>query len=293
MNLSPARLLVDRCTPRDKFARTHVPLRNTLCPSSDDSVMSPPSSPWTSEFNARRRAHSSAAGSPGWRLLPTPIRPTFRPRDYELPPCPEDDDQSDTQTVSLKVFQRSLRNVEFDPSCLDCLDQQLLLSPADSFSEVCYTEAVHDQGPVPALQPLQPRIRKRTPLYDRTAMSEEDPYHDWDENMSVRWKKLSRQKPLPTPPLPTVQFKNSTPRMSTEDEIFAELESRLLHHNPEDSVHFFPVPSQRRSEDVRKSSLDTPAPSISSAGSNSSLGTLRRLGHVLSSTRSRAKSNIS
>lgn len=41
MHLSPSRLMVDRCTPRDKFARTHTPLRNTLCPSSDDSVVSP------------------------------------------------------------------------------------------------------------------------------------------------------------------------------------------------------------------------------------------------------------
>lgn len=291
MNLSPARLLVDRCTPRDKFARTHTPLRKALCPSSDDSVVSPPTSPWTSEFNSRRRAYSSS-GSPGWRHLPTPIRPTFRPRDYELPPCPEDDDQSDTQTVSLMVLQRSLRNVEFDPSCLDCLDQQLLLSPADSFSEVCYTEAVHDQTPVPALQPLQPRIRKRTPLYDRTAMSEEDPYHDWDENMSVRWKDLSLQKPLPAPPLPKKQSKDSTPRISTQDSMLAVLEFQLLHHNPDDSVHFFPVPSRRRSEDARKSSLDAPAPSISSAGSNSSSGTLKRLSHALS-PRSRTKSNMS
>ncbi|KAI6145519.1 hypothetical protein BKA82DRAFT_995665 [Pisolithus tinctorius] len=290
MNHSPARLLVDRCTPRDKFARTHIPLRTSLCPSSDDSVVSPPSSPWTSEFNARRRAHSSS-GSPGWRHLPTPIRPTFRPRDYELPPCPEDDDQSDSHTVSLKVLQRSLRNVEFDPSCLDCLDQQLLLSPADSFSEVCYTEAVHEQVPVPVLQPLQPRIRKRTTLYDRTAMSEEDPYHDWDENMSIRWKKLSSRKPLPVPPPTKAQSKNPTPRMSTQDSMLAALESRLLLHNPGDSVHFFPVPSQRRSEDTRKSSLDAPAPSISSAGSSSSTGTLKRLSHALSA-RSRAKSNV-
>lgn len=142
---------------------------------------------------ARRRAYSSS-DSQGWKLLPTPIRPTFRPRDYELPTCTEDEDVSDTHTISLKVLRRSLKNVEFDPSCLDCLDQQTLLSPTESFSEICYTEATHDQMPVPVLQPLQPRIRKRTPLYDRTAMSEEDPYHDWDENMSVRWQKPSRKQ---------------------------------------------------------------------------------------------------
>ncbi|KAG6331880.1 hypothetical protein ID866_7212 [Astraeus odoratus] len=287
MHLSPSRLMVDRCTPRDKFARTHVPLRNALCPSSDDSVVSSPTGPWSSKANARRRAHS-AADSPGWQTLPTPIRPTFRPRDYELPPCPEDDDQSDAQTVSFKVLQRSLRNVEFDPACLDCMDQQLMLSPAESFSEVCWSEAVHDAVPVPAMQPLQPHIRKRTPLYDRTAMSEEDPYHDWDENMSVRWKK-PRKKSLPPPPLPKKTPASPEPRLSTQDSVLALLESRLLYHNPDDSVQFFPVPSQRRSEDTRKSSLD--APSVSSAGSSGSAGTLKRLGHALSG-RSRAKSTV-
>ena len=113
--------------------------------------------------------------------------------------CTEDDDHSEeTNTISLKVLRRSLRNMEFDPSCLDCLDQQTLLSPTESFSEVCYSEATHDQVPVPVLQPLQPRIRKRTAYYDRTAMSEEDPYHDWDENMSVRWKR-SQRKPVGRP----------------------------------------------------------------------------------------------
>ncbi|KAL4068672.1 hypothetical protein V8B97DRAFT_785372 [Scleroderma yunnanense] len=288
MHLSPSRLMVDRCTPRDKFARTHIALRNTLCPSSDDSVVSPPSSPWSSEVNSRRRAHSTTADSPGWRHLPTPIRPTFRPRDYELPPCPEDDDQSDTQTVSINVLHRSLRNVEFDPSCLDCLDQQLLLSPADSFSEVCYSEAVHEQVPVPVLQPLQPRIRKRTQLYDRTAMSEEDPYHDWDENMSIRWSKLPKKSTSP-PPHPKRKPDSPDPQLTTQQSMLAVLESRLLLHNPHDSVQFFPVPSQRQSEDPRKSSLD--APSVSSAGSSGSTGTLKRLGSAFSG-RSRTRSHV-
>ena len=204
--LSPPRLLVDKCTPRDRYARTHIPLSTSLCPSADDSlvpgvrpiplILSPHTltalQQTLAPSVARRRAHSSS-DSQGWKLLPTPIRPTFRPRDYELPPCVEDDDRSDAQTISLKVLRRSLKNVEFDPSCLDCLDQQTLLSPTESFSEVCYTEATHDPVHVPILQPLQPRIRKRTALYDRTAMSEEDPYHDWDENLSVRWSRPLRK----------------------------------------------------------------------------------------------------
>ncbi|KIJ07768.1 hypothetical protein PAXINDRAFT_173302 [Paxillus involutus ATCC 200175] len=296
---SPPRLLVDKCTPRDKYARTHVPLRiqSSLCAHSlsvDDSLLSPPITPRSSgPSNARRRAHSSS-DSQGWKLLPTPIRPTFRPRDYELPPCPEDDDRSETQTVSLKVLNRSLKNVEFDPSCLDRLDHQLLLSPTESFSEICYSEATHDQGPVLVLQPFQPRIRKRAAYYDRTAMSDEDPYHDWDENMSMRRAK-PRQKPLPpVPELPKHSNKPESPepRMSYQQSMLADLEFRLLSHNPDESVHYFPVPSQRRSEESRKSSFD--APSVSSTpskvSSTKSGSTLKRLGSALVS-RSRAKSS--
>ncbi|KAG9312164.1 hypothetical protein JVU11DRAFT_7455 [Chiua virens] len=289
--LSAPRILVDRCTPRDRYARTYVPLSTSLCPSADDSLLTPQT---PSHSAARRRAHSSS-DSQGWKLLPTPIRPTFRPRDYELPTCVEDDDKSDTHTIGLKVLRRSLKNIEFDSACLDCLDQQTLLSPTESFSEVCYSEATHDQVPVPMLQPIQPRIRKRTALYDRTAMSEEDPYHDWDENMSVRWTKRPVQKQLPpVPPVPE-HLRNSKepePRPSYQQSVLAEFETRLLRvvTNPDDSVHYFPVPSQRRSEECSKTSLDSPAsvvstPSKSSSASGSSGGPLRRL-----LSRSRAKS---
>ncbi|KAF8549182.1 hypothetical protein OG21DRAFT_1515494 [Imleria badia] len=289
--LSSPRLLVDKCTPRDRYARTHVPLSTSLCPSADDSLVT---AHHLAPSVARRRAHSSS-DSQGWKLLPTPIRPTFRPRDYELPPCAEDDDRSDTHTVSLKVLRRSLKNVEFDPSCLDCLDQQTLLSPTESFSDVCYTEATHDQVPVPLLQPLQPRIRKRTAYYDRTAMSEEDPYHDWDENMSVRWTRPS-QKPPPVPPLPEhlKKPKSAEPRPSYQQSVLADIETQLLRvaTNPGESVHYFPVPSHRRSEESRNSSLDSPSSVLSTSSKSSSTkssGTFKRLGNALGRARSKSR----
>ncbi|KAH0829114.1 hypothetical protein J3R83DRAFT_2581 [Lanmaoa asiatica] len=290
---SPPRLLVDKCTPRDKYAKTHVSLSTSLCASADDSLITAQT---LSPSIARRRAYSSSDHSPRWKLLPTPIRPTFRPRDYELPVCAEEEDWSETHTVSLKVLRRSLKNVEFDPSCLDCLDQQTLLSPTESFSEICYSEATHDQVPVPILQPLQPRIRKRTAYYDRTAMSEEDPFHDWDENMSVRWERPSRKQVPPVPPLPEhlKKHKNPEPRPSYQQSILADLETRLLRvsTNPGESVHYFPVPSQRRSEESAKTSLDSPSvlSTSSKTASAKSGGTFQRLSHALS--RSRVKSRI-
>ncbi|KAI9568840.1 hypothetical protein HD554DRAFT_2021553 [Boletus coccyginus] len=290
--LSSPRLLVDKCTPRDRYARTHVPLSISLCPSADDSLVTPVCP--IIYLVARRRAHSSS-DSQGWKLLPTPIRPTFRPRDYELPPCTEDEDRSDTHTIGLKVLRRSLKNVEFDPSCLDCLDQQTLLSPTESFSEMCYTEATHDQVPVPALQPLQPRIRKRTAYYDRTAMSEEDPYHDWDENMSIRCARPSRKPLPPVPPLPEhlKKPKDPEPRPSYQQSVLADLETRLLRvsTSPDESVHYFPVPSQRRSEESRNTSLDSPSVSSTTSKSSStkSGGTFKCLGIALRRSRSKSK----
>jgi len=278
MNLSPPRRIFDKCTPRDKYARTHVHLKTSFLQSSDDSSLNTPSSPWAHSNNSRQRSQSSG-DTQGWKHLPTPIRPTFRPRDYASPRTA--DDVSTAHTNTFKVLQRSLHNLDFDPACLDRLDDQLLLSPTDSFVDVCYSEAVHDEVPVPLLQPIQPRIRKSTRLYDRTAASDEDPFHDWDENYSVKFKK-PREKMLPPPPLP--ELPESSPRTSQQDSMLALLESSFLYHNPNESVHFFPVSTQRRSEDTRKSSLD--APSVASTGSN---GKFRRISDALTG-RSRERS---
>lgn len=91
--------------------------------------------------------------------------------------------------------------------------------------------------------------------------------------------------------------------MSNNQSMLAVLESRLLMHNPGDSVHFFPVPTQRRSGEMRKMSFDTTSISSSSGGSSSRsgspyghssasgggpTGTLKRLGNVWSA-RSRTR----
>ncbi|KIK44510.1 hypothetical protein CY34DRAFT_619600 [Suillus luteus UH-Slu-Lm8-n1] len=273
MHLSHHRRVVDKCTPRDKYARTHVHLQNSFLSSSDDLSVKTPSPPWVHAYNSRQRSQSSA-DTQGWKHLPTPIRPTFRPRDYASPPT-ADDASSESNTNTFKVLHRSLHNLDFDPTCLDRLDEQLLLSPTESFVDVCYSEAIHDETiPVPMLQPIQPRIRKSTRLYDRTAATDEDPFHDWDENYSVKFKK-ARKKPLPAPPLPELP-EASLPRTSHQESMLALLESHILYHNPNESVHFFPVSTQRCSGESRKSSLD--APSIASTSSN---GRFRRISDAL------------
>ncbi|KAG2137336.1 hypothetical protein BD769DRAFT_1437784 [Suillus cothurnatus] len=264
MHVSSHRRIVDKCTPRDKYARTHVHLKNSFLSSSDDLSVKTPSPPWVHVYNSRQRSQSSA-DTQGWKHLPTPIRPTFRPRDYASPPS-ADDVSSETPTNTFKVLHRSLHNLDFDPTCLDRLDEQLLLSP---------TDCSRRQHSCPMLQPIQPRIRKDTRLYDRTAGTDEDPFHDWDENYSVKFKKARRKKPLPAPPLPQLP-EASLPRTSHQDSMLALLESHILYHNPNESVHFFPVSTQRYSGESRKSSLD--APSVTSVGSN---GRFKRISDAL------------
>ncbi|KAG2358092.1 hypothetical protein BDR07DRAFT_309710 [Suillus spraguei] len=273
MHLSPhtSRRIVDKCTPRDKYAQTHVHLKNSFLSSSDDLGLKTPSPPWVHVYNSRQRSQSSA-DTQGWKHLPTPIRPTFRPRDYASTLTA--DDVSDAN--AFKVLHRSLHNLDFDPTCLDRLDDQLILSPNESFIDVCYSEAVHDIGsPVPTLQPIQPRVRKGARMYDRTAATDEDPFHDWDENFSVKFKK-PRKKPLPPPPLPQLP-EASLPQTSHQASMLALLESHILYHNPNESVHFFPVSTQRCSGgESRKSSLE--APSVTSTGSN---GRFKRISDAL------------
>ncbi|KAH7911385.1 hypothetical protein BJ138DRAFT_929075 [Hygrophoropsis aurantiaca] len=299
MNVSHARHVVDKCTPRDKYARTHMSVTNSLIASADDTALETTSAPWG---HARTRSKSTAGWIGGWKKIATPIRQAFRTPKYEEEPLPQSDsgdeevDDDDTRTENFDFLDRSLCNVEFDASCLDFLDHQLLTSPTDSFSEVCWTEGTHDDYVVPVLQPIQPRIRKRVAYYDRTAGSEEDPYHDWDENLSV---KIHRRppKPLPKLPIPERSTSPASPKSSTssslsyQDAMLAVLESRILNHNPNDSVHFFPIPIQRRLQQVeqlRKTSTDAP-----SLDSTSSGGRLRRLSSACSTAvgRSRAKSS--
>lgn len=62
------------------------------------------------------------------------------------------------------VFDSSLREVDFDVTCLSALDEQLLHSPKDCFLDVCWAEAVYDEVQVevetevevPVLQPALP-----------------------------------------------------------------------------------------------------------------------------------------
>ncbi|KIK19021.1 hypothetical protein PISMIDRAFT_683574, partial [Pisolithus microcarpus 441] len=46
---------------------------------------------------------------------------------------------------SFIAIDSALRDAGFDASCLDALDEQLLRSPTDCFSDICWAAAVQDE----------------------------------------------------------------------------------------------------------------------------------------------------
>jgi hypothetical protein len=52
----------------------------------------------------------------------------------------------DDGTSLLDVFDPTSLDIDFDHSCLETLDDQLLLHPMDSFVDICWAEAVYDDA---------------------------------------------------------------------------------------------------------------------------------------------------
>lgn len=58
----------------------------------------------------------------------------------------DDDDDKSVLTV-FDDLDNALLGVDFDSSCLEALDDQLILRPTDSFAAVCWADAVRDHSP--------------------------------------------------------------------------------------------------------------------------------------------------
>ncbi|KAF9235258.1 hypothetical protein BU15DRAFT_8494, partial [Melanogaster broomeanus] len=145
MNLDKTSFTVDRCTPRDKYARTQVSFPRSARTSIDDFLLDSPTF-------ARPRSRSYAYAMPSlpdclWSTSTLPS-PRHLPDPETFPEYP---------TLFATADQDSaLREVDFDPSCLDALDEQLLRSPTECFSDMCWAAAVEDDVTVPVLRTPKP-----------------------------------------------------------------------------------------------------------------------------------------
>ncbi|KAG2129855.1 uncharacterized protein EDB93DRAFT_1256058 [Suillus bovinus] len=153
---------------------------------------------------------------------------------------------------SLWTFDSSLREVDFDVTCLGALDEQLLYAPKDCFLDICWAEAVYDDED--QLSVLQTEPAEKPWLWQ----SQTERGTDSEES--------ERRGPYPivTEVERKVSFVSSpdsyTPR-SPQRMMIAESESRMLYQNANHSVHFFPVPQQRdsRRKHTAQDQPDTPS----------------------------------
>ncbi|KAG1737836.1 uncharacterized protein EDB91DRAFT_1249511 [Suillus paluster] len=284
MNLRCTTLTVDRCTPRDRFARVaQISFPTSIRTSIDDSCLDSPLSPFyspTGESFARPRASSEAFRGPHSPIhntrfaclfpdyrydhpdpprSPTPID-SFHPPSPPMhalkalvytshePPSPALTSDLSSPTVAdpvpvtpgfepshpIWIFDSSLREVDFDVTCLNALDEQLLHAPKDCFLDICWAEAVYDEDEDEELHPElmeKPWVRQSQP--ERATDSEQmrpDP---------IMMRVERKPSFLPSPE----SYAAQTPQRV----MFAASESRMLYQNANHSVHFFPVPQQRDS----------------------------------------------
>ncbi|KAG0708552.1 hypothetical protein DFH29DRAFT_422898 [Suillus ampliporus] len=301
MNLRCTTFTVDRCTPRDRFARVpQISFPTSIRTSIDDSYLDTPLSPFyspTGESFARPRASSDvfrgleshihntrfACLFPDFRYdhpdpprSPTPIDSFCPPspplpafKDYLIYTSHEPQSPALTQDPSsptladpvtpvpavlepshpVWIFDSSLREVDFDVTCLSALDEQLLHAPKDCFLDICWAEAVYDEDEVPELQlELVEKLWARQSQMERETDSEQmrpDP---------IMMRVECKPSFLPSSP-------ESYTARAQQRVMFAASESRMLYQNANHSVHFFPVPHQRDSR--RKHMADDPPDSRS------------------------------
>ncbi|KAH7911332.1 hypothetical protein BJ138DRAFT_937757 [Hygrophoropsis aurantiaca] len=321
MNLARTSITVDKCTPRDRYARTQVsfptsiitnttmavcaddflldwPLNKFYVPdldagtrrrsrsyaprASDSYETSPASTPSLDRHHYR---HIDRAQNPVSRYLESGPTPQWDGFDHNYHPhSPEQNglstffDQSESTHDTLADLDQPDNTVEFDfdRSCLDTLDEQLLRSPTDSFFDVCWSTAVEDEVPVPVLEPVPARSHaKRRGKYASGASASvtgnrtvEMKDRHWLNRAPAMMEACAHSIPSsPTsltspssphssifPASPPGRYYDATPASPTTHHYNTILasESRLPYHNPNDSVHFFPVPVQHARRQRRK-----------------------------------------
>ncbi|KAH7883352.1 hypothetical protein F5I97DRAFT_1930905 [Phlebopus sp. FC_14] len=214
------------------------------------------------EYNPRPRSRSYAYApklhdSP-WSALSSP--PPF-PESQHFPvvndkdPLPEPERKDSFASwrelaspvlLSIATGDSTLREAGFDPSCLDELDEQLLRSPTDCFSDLCWAAAVEDEiTTVPVLHTPKPPSRSSFPSRkdeprNRGVSQLTDPLRDHRHfPAKVRLPRNAfAQCLLSSSAESHVTCSSSNMKQRT---ILADSETRMLYTNPNESVHYFPV----------------------------------------------------
>lgn len=112
----------------------------------------------------------------GWTnsAPPSPLVPSYREQYpmYDQDPKPCEENSMDCLALAspglLSVANDcALCGVDLDVSCLDALDEQLLLSPMESFIELCWEAAICDEVTAPVIPRRNTRSRAHSFKCDR------------------------------------------------------------------------------------------------------------------------------
>ncbi|KAL0579632.1 hypothetical protein V5O48_002404 [Marasmius crinis-equi] len=162
------------------------------------------------------------------------------------------------------VIDLTALNVEFDYSCLEGLDEQLILRPFESFADVCYTDAVYDLPPdakhfvPPHLQDCHLEYDGDEPLHDNNAASPESDsdgvslttsqgsdVYTFDSRSKVDYEVVKLERPPQK--LSLVQLHHLI-HIDDDGESFLQFRDRYLKMNGliDEPVSSFPVREPRR-----------------------------------------------
>ncbi|KAI5995255.1 hypothetical protein F5J12DRAFT_401210 [Pisolithus orientalis] len=155
MNLAETKFSVDRCTPRDKYARTYTFMPKSI-PGIDDLVLDSPLNAFCvmgDEFRPNPRPRPSPlegiwrsgdSGAPADKPSVAPYRCDGNMEENLVDRTDKLSTPQSPISPSFIAIDSALRDAGFDTSCLDALDEQLLRSPTDCFSDICWATAVQD-----------------------------------------------------------------------------------------------------------------------------------------------------
>ncbi|KAI6007508.1 hypothetical protein F5J12DRAFT_892390 [Pisolithus orientalis] len=332
--LAETKFSVDRCTPRDKYARTYTFMPKSI-PGIDDLVLDSPLNAFCvmgDEFRPNPRPRPSPlegiwrSGGPGVPADKPSVAPYRCDGNMEENLVDRTDKLSAPQSPispSFIAIDSALRDAGFDTSCLDALDEQLLRSPTDCFSDICWATAVQDdqdwyhqqeaaeldvdivdmgvnvdaveekrmdtikkstrKGCRDVCVPLSPRllppqskpvirpppVQTTVPSVPAAPLSSSLSSADSEEMMSL--DTVPKKKPLklahsayeahhidlvltssvPSPVSLSPTANGLMAGKGDRPDVLAASEARILHSNPNESVHYFPVSRDREKKERR------------------------------------------
>jgi len=184
------------------------------------------------------------------------ILDTFQPHPRHFPRDVTISDAGETtwdeRPIAIDVIDSTSLGISFDRSCLDSLEDRLLLHPFEAFADICWNNAVYDEpdraATPTAATPTTP-VQINTGLYTARRHSEDESEDDScsDEDPTTP---VFDKSPVDSDDFKLTDIYYKIPTLVDLDYDFNDLKSFIVldptfnMSNPLDSVNHFPVPTR-------------------------------------------------